>query len=112
MSVQLSVNNYTISAISYGIARWSLYILLIFSPLTKASVQDWAVTTIHLVTLIALTAFFVEKSLTGNWKWIKTPLDKPILIKRIPRSSAAGSFFRSFDHTGGRKYNYPHGGRS
>ena len=65
---------------SYRIPRYSLYALLIFSPLARASVQGWAVTTIHLVTLIALTAFFVEKSLTGNWKWIKTPLDKPILI--------------------------------
>jgi len=32
-----------------------------------------------MVTLIALTAFLLEKIWTGNWKWIKTPLDLPIL---------------------------------
>jgi len=80
MNFQLSVNNYTITAISNGITRWSLYILLIFGPLARGSVQGWAVTTIHLVTLIALASFFVEMSLTSNWKWIKTPLDKPILV--------------------------------
>jgi O-antigen ligase len=64
----------------YRITRWTVYALLIFTPLARASVQGWAVTTIHLVTLIALTAFLIEKSLTGNWKWIKTPLDKPIFV--------------------------------
>ena len=44
-----------------------------------ASVQGWAVSVIHFVTLIALTAFLIEKSLTWDWKWIRTPLDKPIL---------------------------------
>jgi O-antigen ligase len=37
-------------------------------------------TTIHLITLIALTAFLLEKTLTSNWKWIPTPLDIPILV--------------------------------
>jgi hypothetical protein len=59
--------------------RYSLYALLIFTPLARGSVQGWAVTTIHLVTLMALTAFLIEKTLTGEWQWIKTPLDKPIL---------------------------------
>jgi len=63
-----------------SVTRYSLYAMLIFSPLARASVQGWAITSIHLVTLIALTAFLVEKSLTWNWKWIKTSLDKPILI--------------------------------
>ena len=60
-------------------ARVSIYALLIFTPLARGSVQGWAVSVIHLVTLIALTAFLLEKSLTWNWKWINTPLDKPIL---------------------------------
>jgi O-antigen ligase len=60
--------------------RYALYALLVFTPLARASVQGWAIATIHMVTLIALTAFLLEKSLTGDWKWIKTPLDKPILI--------------------------------
>lgn len=62
------------------ITRYTLYSLLIFTPLAMASVQSWAVTTIHLLTLVALTAFLMEKSLTWNWKWITTPLDKPIFI--------------------------------
>jgi O-antigen ligase len=62
-----------------SLTRYSLYFLLIFTPLALASVQGWAVSVIHFVTLIALTAFLFEKSLTWDWKWIKTPLDKPIL---------------------------------
>ena len=69
---------YRLSA--FRITRYSIYVLLIFTPLARASVQGWAVTTIHLITLIALTSFFIEKSLAWNWKWIKTPLDKPILV--------------------------------
>jgi O-antigen ligase len=61
------------------LTRYSLYLLLIFTPLALASVQGWAISAIHFVTLIALTAFLFEKSLTWDWKWIKTPLDKPIL---------------------------------
>ena len=63
-----------------SVTRWALYALLIFTPLARASVQGWAVTTIHLVTLIALASFLVENSFAWNWKWIETPLDKPILI--------------------------------
>ena len=62
-----------------SLSRYSLYLLLIFTPLALASVQGWAISVIHFVTLIALTAFLFEKSLTWEWKWIKTPLDKPIL---------------------------------
>lgn len=60
-------------------SRYALYALLIFTPLARGSVQGWAVTTIQIVTLIALSAFLIEKCLTGTWEWIKTPLDKPIL---------------------------------
>ena len=66
-----------------SITRYSIYALLIFTPLARGSVQGWAVTTIHLVTLIALTAFLIEKSMTRKWQWIKTPLDKPIIILLI-----------------------------
>ncbi len=43
------------------------------------SVQGWALSIIHLLTVIALTAFLVQKSWNWEWKWIRTPLDKPIL---------------------------------
>jgi O-antigen ligase len=65
------------------ISRYSLFTLLVFSPLARASVQGWAMTTIHIITLIALTAFLLEKTLTTDWKWITTPLDKPIVILLI-----------------------------
>ena len=61
------------------ISRYSLYVLLIFTPLAAGSVQGWAISVIHMVTLIAMTAFLLEKSLKWNWEWIKTPLDIPIL---------------------------------
>jgi len=60
-----------------------LYALLIFTPLARGSVQGWAVTTIQMVTLLALTAFLIEKCLTGTWEWIKTPLDLPLLTLLI-----------------------------
>ena len=62
-----------------AIPRYSLYTLIILTPLPKASVQPWAVTSIHIITLIALTAFLLERCITWNWTWIRTPLDKPIL---------------------------------
>jgi O-antigen ligase len=62
-----------------SLTRFSLYFLLIFTPLAAGSVQGWAISVIHMVTLLALSAFLLEKSLKWNWKWIKTPLDIPIL---------------------------------
>ncbi|MFC1857293.1 O-antigen ligase family protein [Thermodesulfobacteriota bacterium] len=59
--------------------RYAVFALLIFTPLARGAVQGWAVTTIHITLLIALTAFLLEKSLTENRKWPPTPLDKPIL---------------------------------
>jgi O-antigen ligase len=62
-----------------SLTRYSIYFLLIFTPLAAGAVQGWAISVIHMVTLIALTAFLLEKSLKWDWKWIKTPLDIPIL---------------------------------
>jgi len=78
--------NYNLSAISrYAprVTRYAIFVLLIFTPLARGSVQGWAVTIIQMVTLIALSLFLLEKSLTWNWKWIKTPLDLPLLILLI-----------------------------
>jgi len=62
-----------------SLTRYSIYFLLIFTPLAVGSVQGWAISVVHMVTLLALTAFLLEKSLAWSWEWIKTPLDKPIL---------------------------------
>ena len=69
--------------IQYSVPFALLSALLIFTPLARGSVQGWAVTTIQIVTLLALTAFLIEKCLTGTWEWIKTPLDLPLLILLI-----------------------------
>ena len=63
--------------------RYSIYVLLIFTPLARGSVQGWAVTTIHMVTLIAMTAFLLKENMTSEWKWIGNPLDKPIFVLLI-----------------------------
>ena len=60
--------------------RLLIFSLLIFSPLARGSVQPWAVTVIEMITLSALTLFLVGKCLAREWKWIKTPLDKPIIV--------------------------------
>jgi O-antigen ligase len=60
-------------------SRYLLYGLLILTPLMRGSVQLWAISLIEIVTLIALTLFLIHKCLKHDWKWIKTPLDLPIL---------------------------------
>ena len=62
------------------VTRYALYSLLIFTPLARGSVQGWAITVIQMATLMGLTTFLFDKTVTWNWKWIQTPLDKPILI--------------------------------
>jgi O-antigen ligase len=79
MSYKPSPMSHQLSAIKYI----ALCAILIFTPLARGSVQGWAVTTIHMITLVALTAFLVQKSWNRDWKWISTPLDKPILALLI-----------------------------
>jgi len=43
--------------ISY-ITACSLAALLVITPLVKGAVQEWAVSLIHLVTIVGMTAFF------------------------------------------------------
>jgi len=71
------------SSIISHIPRYSLYALLIFTPLARASVQPWAITIIHMLTLMALTAFLFERTMAWGWKWIKTPLDKPFIALAV-----------------------------
>ena len=49
-----------------------------FAALARGGVQGWAVTVIHMMTLLALTFLLVQKSFDWDWTWIKTPLDLPI----------------------------------
>ena len=66
-----------------SVPRYAIFVPLIFTPLARASVQEWAITIIQMVTLIALTAFLFEKAMSWDWKWIKTPLDKPFIVLLI-----------------------------
>ncbi len=72
-------NSLSDSVPAHSLIRYILYLLLIFTPLARASVQGWAVSVIHILTLIAVTVFLADKSLRGEWKWMKTPVDKPVL---------------------------------
>jgi len=65
------------------IPRFALYAMLVFTPLARGSVQDWAVTTMHMVTLIAVASFLLDKTWHREWRWIRTPLDGPILLLMV-----------------------------
>ncbi len=56
-----------------------LYALLLFSPLARGSVQGWAVTSIHLLTVAAATVFFLRAALGKRLEWVPTPVDLPVL---------------------------------
>ena len=66
-----------------AITRLCLYALLIFTPLAVGSAPTWAMMIIHLITLIALTAYLIEKILSWEWHWINTPIDIPIALLLI-----------------------------
>ncbi len=55
-----------------------LILLLLFTPLARGSVNIWAKTIIHMITLIALAFFLIQKLRTQKLEWIRTPLDVPI----------------------------------
>jgi len=56
------------------IVRYSIYLLLIFTSLSRGAVLDWALAGIHIITLIVLAAFLMESWLKWNWLRIRTPL--------------------------------------
>ena len=56
----------------------SLYALLIFTPLAVGSAPTWAMMVIHIITLIALTSYLIEKIVCWQWQWTRTPLDLPL----------------------------------
>jgi len=60
------------------LARLLIYFLLVTTPLPKGSVQGWAITFMHMITLIALAGFFIERVFLWKGNWIKSPLNKPI----------------------------------
>ena len=77
---QSAIRNPQLSIALRHALRASLFSLLAITPLARGSVQPWAITIIEMVTLFALTLFLLNKCIAWEWKWIKTPLDKPIVI--------------------------------
>jgi O-antigen ligase len=61
-------------------ARMMLYVLLVFAPLARGSVQDWAVTLIHIITVVALTLWGLHVIRNRRWIWIATPMDMPFIL--------------------------------
>ncbi len=54
--------------------------LLFLMPLARGGVQGWAITTMHLITLLALAALILERIICWQWRWIRTPLDLPLVV--------------------------------
>jgi len=69
---------YKIHLILKAVPRYAIYLLIVLTPLARASVHGWSVYIIHIVTLIALSAFLLEKNISGEWKRVRTSLDKPL----------------------------------
>lgn len=62
-----------------SISRYSLYFLLVFSPLARGSVQQWALAVMMMAVVTGLAVLLMRKSLNWDWQWIKTPLDRPLI---------------------------------
>lgn len=60
-------------------ATYILYALLLFSPLTRGSVNLWAQTLVQLVVVVLVILLLLEKSIAGTPVLIKTPLDRPLI---------------------------------
>jgi O-antigen ligase len=60
------------------IPRLCLYALLIITPLAVGSAPTWAMMVIHIITLIALASYIIEKIVCWQWQWTRTPLDLPL----------------------------------
>lgn len=56
-----------------------LIVLLVFTPLARGTVQTWAVSIAHFITLIMLTAYLLRIIFDAQLRWVKTPLDLPLI---------------------------------
>jgi len=59
-------------------SHYLLLLLLVVTPLLRGSVQPWAVTAIHIATTTGLTMVLIQYAWNSEWRWIRTPLDRPI----------------------------------
>lgn len=68
------MNNKASSIVFYLLAS-----LLVFAPLARGAVHGWAIGVIFLTVLTALALYLAAGTWQWNLRWIKTPLDYPIL---------------------------------
>lgn len=62
------------------IIRYLVYVLLIFTPLARGSELPWALTIIHLITLLGLTVVLIQRALAWNWRLPKTTMNKALAV--------------------------------
>ena len=61
------------------LVRLLLYSVLIFAPLARGGVQDWAVAVIQMLVLAAAGVYLVDSAWRWEWRWNRTALDGPLL---------------------------------
>ena len=61
------------------IIETSLIALLVFTPLARGTVQVWAISVAHFITLVMLTAYLLRIVFSPQPEWVKTPLDLPLI---------------------------------
>lgn len=59
--------------------QWGLIAILIFSPIAYGTVEVWSISVVHFITLIMFTLWLLRMNLEGKFRFIRTPLDYPIL---------------------------------
>jgi O-antigen ligase len=59
--------------------RFLLYAVLVFAPLARGGVQDWAVAVIQMLVLAAAGAYLVDAAWRWEWRWNRTALDGPLV---------------------------------
>jgi O-antigen ligase/tetratricopeptide (TPR) repeat protein len=68
-----------ISKTTDRIIEFSLIALLVFTPLARGTVQPWALSVAHFITLVILTAYVLGILLGAQPRPARTPLDLPLL---------------------------------
>ncbi len=56
-----------------------LIVLLVFTPLARGTVQVWAVSVAHFISLVMLTAYLLRIIFDAQLRWVSTPLDLPLI---------------------------------
>jgi len=80
-TASLEVSNHTATrSFVSGVIRYLIYFLLIFTPLARGSEPPWTVSIIHFVTLLALTAVLIQKSILWDWRRPRVVMNKPIAV--------------------------------